>query len=187
VARMKDELVRFGIAMEASLLEAFDEVVARRGGSRSEALRDLARAEVVRSQVRTGADAVGTLTIVYDHHVRELTERLTDIQHELGAQVHCVTHVHIDHHRCLEVIVLRGKSDHLHSIADKITATRGVIHGGLDLVTDVPHKAAGPRALRGESGPDHAHVHGHAAGVQTASGRAKRKTAKKVAKRTPAR
>ena len=153
---MKDELVRFGIAMEGSLLAAFDEVVKGRGGSRSEAFRDLARAEIVRAQVRADGPAVGALTIVYDHHVRELTERLTDIQHELGNQVHCTTHVHLDHDRCLEVIVMHGKAGELQRVADRILATRGVIHGGLELITtDVPHKPT----WRRESSTEHPHDH----------------------------
>lgn len=142
---MKDDLVRFGIAMEGSLLSAFDAVVKARGGSRSEALRDLARAEVVRSQVRQAVDAVGTLTIVYDHHVRELGVKLTEMQHELGEQVRSTLHVHLDHDRCLEVIVLRGRADHLQAISDRIIATRGVLHGALELFTDAPHKTAWKR------------------------------------------
>lgn len=155
---MKDELVRFGIAMEGSLLDAFDEVVKSRGGSRSEAFRDLARAEVGRAQVRRGLSAVGTLTIVYDHHVRELTEKLTDMQHELGSAVQCSTHVHLDAHRCLEVIVLKGRADALQAVADRIRATRGVIHGALELVTDVPHKNT---RRRGEEPHVHPHVEPH--------------------------
>ncbi len=150
---MKDDLVRFGIAMEGSLLAAFDEVVQARGGSRSEAFRDLARAEIVRTQVRRGVEAVGTLTIIYDHHVRELNDRLTEMQHELGEQVRSTMHVHLEHHRCLEVIVLRGRSDHLQAISDRIIATRGVIHGALELFTEVPHKPAWRR--------EPAHDHGH--------------------------
>jgi len=101
--------VRFGVAMEASLLEEFDRVVESRGGTRSKALRDLARAAVIRSQVRRGADAVAALTLVYDHHVRDLTERLTELQHELGDRVRSTVHVHLDHDHCLEVIVMRGR------------------------------------------------------------------------------
>src|SRR4051812_8201869 len=84
VARMKNELVRFGVAMERPLLEHFDVIVEQRGVTRSELLRDLVRAEVVRAQVARGAPAVATLTLVYDHHVRELTEKLTEFQHQLG-------------------------------------------------------------------------------------------------------
>jgi len=78
---MGRELVRFGVAMERSLLEHFDIVVSERGVTRSEVLRDLVRAEIVRAQVAKGVLAVATLTLVYDHHVRELTEKITEFQH----------------------------------------------------------------------------------------------------------
>ena len=84
---MKDPLVRFGVALEGSLLRDLDAVVRERGGTRSELLRDLARAEVGRAKVPKAVDAIATLTLVYDHHVRDLSERLTDLQHELGEQV----------------------------------------------------------------------------------------------------
>jgi CopG family nickel-responsive transcriptional regulator len=135
---MKDTLVRFGVAMEKSLLDDLDAVVDARGVTRSEVLRDLVRAEVVRARVARGVPAVATLTIVYDHHVRELTERLTELQHRLGEQVRSSLHVHLDEHRCLEVIVLRGNSDELQRFAERLLATRGVTHGGLEIVADEP-------------------------------------------------
>jgi CopG family nickel-responsive transcriptional regulator len=148
---MKDELVRFGVAMEGSLLGDLDAIVQERGVTRSEVLRDLVRAEVVRSRVARGVDAVATLTLVYDHHVRELTERLTELQHKLGDQVRSTLHIHLDESRCLEVIVLRGRSDELQLFADRLLATRGVTHGGLEIVADEPH--AHPH--------DHDHPHSH--------------------------
>jgi len=134
---MKVPLTRFGVALEAPLLVALDAIVRDRGCTRSELLRDLARAEVVKSKVSQGVPAVATLTIVYDHHVRDLSERLTELQHELGEQVHATLHVHLSHDYCLEVIVMRGLSNELRSIADKILATRGVKHGGLEIITDI--------------------------------------------------
>ena len=148
---MKDELVRFGVAMEAGLLADLDALVEARGVKRSEVLRDLVRAEVVRARVSEGVPAVATLTLVYDHHVRELTERLTEFQHKLGDRVRATLHVHLDEHRCLEVIVLRGQSDELQSVAGRFLATRGVTHGGLEVVTDEP----APRTHA------HRHAHGH--------------------------
>jgi CopG family transcriptional regulator, nickel-responsive regulator len=132
---MSDKLVRFGVAMEESLLKQFDELVEERGGTRSEALRDLARAAVVKSRVRRGAEAVGTLTLIYDHHVRDLTERLTELQHDLGDRIRSTLHIHLDHHHCLEVIVMHGRSDQLQEIADRILALKGVKHGGIELYT----------------------------------------------------
>jgi len=146
---MKTDLVRFGVAMDRPLLEHLDVIVGDRGVTRSELLRDLVRAEVVRAQVQKGVPAFASLTLVYDHHVRDLTEKLTEVQHELGDRVRSTLHVHLDHDRCLEVIVLRGRSDELQRIANRLLATRGVKHGGIEIVTDL-----------GE--PDHAHPHVHA-------------------------
>ena len=131
---MKDPLVRFGVALEGSLLRDLDAVVRERGGTRSELLRDLARAEVGRAKVPKAVDAIATLTLVYDHHVRDLSERLTDLQHELGEQVRASLHVHISPDLCLEVIVIRGRSDRLKAIADRMLALRGVKQGGIEIV-----------------------------------------------------
>jgi CopG family nickel-responsive transcriptional regulator len=147
---MKTELARFGVAMERPLLEHLDVIAADRGVTRSEILRDLVRAEVVRTQVKGRVPAVAALTLVYDHHVRDLTERLTDIQHDLGERVRATMHVHLDHDRCLEVIILRGRSDELQNIAEKLLATRGVKQGGIELVTQLDPEAepAGEGAAR---------------------------------------
>ncbi|MBN2576396.1 MAG: nickel-responsive transcriptional regulator NikR [Deltaproteobacteria bacterium] len=144
---MKDPLVRFGVALETSLLRDLDAVVRARGGTRSELFRDLARAEVGRHKVPKAVDAVATLTLVYDHHVRDLSERLTELQHELGEQVRATLHVHINHDLCLEVIVIRGRSDRLQGIADRILALRGVKQGGIEIVTGIG---------------EHGHAHPHA-------------------------
>jgi CopG family nickel-responsive transcriptional regulator len=144
---MKAPLVRFGVAIEAPLLAELDAVVRARGCTRSEMFRDLARAEVGRAKLPKGVDAIATLTIVYDHHVRDLSERLNEIQHALGELVRSTMHVHLSHDYCLEVLVMRGKSNELQEIADRILATRGVKHGGIEIVTGVfgaahPHEHA---------------------------------------------
>jgi CopG family nickel-responsive transcriptional regulator len=147
---MKDPLVRFGVALEGSLLRDLDAVVRERGGTRSELFRDLARATVARAKVPKAVDAIATLTLVYDHHVRDLSERLTELQHELGEQVRATLHVHINHDLCLEVIVIRGQSDRLQGIADRMLAMRGVKHGGIEIVAGI------------DGEPLHRHGHGHA-------------------------
>ena len=139
---MTRSLVRFGLAIEASLLEELDRVVADRGCTRSELLRDLVRAEVTRDKIRSSINAVATLTIVYDHHVRELSEKLTEIQHQLGAQVHSTLHVHLNHSHCLEVIVMRGKSRRLIETANRIISTRGVIHGSVEVLAEPSERHA---------------------------------------------
>ena len=146
---MSDRLVRFGVAMESSLLEQFDQIVEARGSTRSEALRDLARATITRSQVRKGVQAVGTLTLIYDHHVRDLTERLTELQHDLGDKIRSTLHIHLDHDHCLEIVVMQGHSDQLQVAADRILALKGVLHGAIEIYAHGAHS-------------DHSHEHGHA-------------------------
>lgn len=150
---MSDKLVRFGVAMEASLLKEFDQLVDVRGGTRSEALRDLVRGAVVKARVRRGAEAVATLTLVYDHHVRDLTEKLTELQHDLGARIRSTLHVHLDHDHCLEVIVMHGRSDQLTSIAERILALRGVKHGGIELYSGLARSAERPSSSHAHATP----------------------------------
>jgi CopG family transcriptional regulator, nickel-responsive regulator len=136
------ELARIGVALEQELLDDFDRLIERRGySSRSEAFRDLIRNEL--NQVEISApekDVVGTLTIIYDHHVRQLSERLTGLQHEHHDAIVSTLHVHLDHDHCLEVLVLRGKSNDVQQIADRLIATKGVEQGRLTLAAaEAPH------------------------------------------------
>lgn len=129
---MAGDLVRFGVAMDADLLQRFDDHIEEKGyANRSEALRDLIRADLVNAHLKRDGLAVATLTLVYDHHVRELSEKLTDMQHDLGEHVVSTLHVHLDHDHCLEVIVLRGPSGLIESAANRLLATKGVEHGRL--------------------------------------------------------
>lgn len=157
---MKSDLVRFGVAMEAELLAEFDRLAERRGTTRSELLRDLARREVAGAATQASVPAVAAVTLVYNHHVRLLSERLTAIQHELGDAVRSTMHVHLDHDNCLEVIVMRGRSDHLRSAAEHMLGTRGVTHGGLEMVTE--RALAASRSHRLHDGHAHEHDHTHA-------------------------
>ncbi len=149
---MKDPLVRFGVAIESSLLRQLDHLSDERHCTRSELLRDLSRAAVARAKVPKGVDAVGTLTLVYDHHVRDLSEKLTELQHELGEGVRAALHVHLTHDLCLEVVVMRGRSDVLQSLADRILAMRGVKQGGIEIIAGFP----------GEREQAHEHAGAHA-------------------------
>lgn len=132
-----NELARIGVAIDADLLERFDKQIAEKGyTNRSEAFRDLIRENLIRENVaERNAEAVGTLTLVYDHHVRQLSDRLTEIQHDHFKQIVSTVHVHLDHHYCLEVLVLRGKAGAIQKIADKLISTRGIKHGRLTLTT----------------------------------------------------
>jgi CopG family nickel-responsive transcriptional regulator len=124
-------VTRFGVSLDQTLLAQFDRVIARKGyTNRSEAIRDLIRDSLVREQWELGSDeVVGTLTLVYNHEVRDLTDKLTDLQHAHYRAIVSTLHVHLDAHHCLEVLVLRGKAKELKSIADRLIGTRGVKHG----------------------------------------------------------
>jgi len=140
------DLVRFSVSMEASLAARFDRMIRRRGyPSRSEAVRDMVRRELVRQEWEDPeAEAVGTVTLVYDHHVRDLSERLTEMQHRQHHLVTSTTHVHLTHDHCLEVIVVRGRARDVQALADKLIAARGVLHG--ELVATATGKALQGRA-----------------------------------------
>jgi len=118
--------------MERQLLARFDKVIEQKGyANRSEALRDLVRAELDRDAWQRGKRTIATITIVYDHHVRELTERLTEIQHDHGELIISALHVHLDHHHCLEVIAAKGPARALKTMADRLIGARGVISGNV--------------------------------------------------------
>ncbi|MBM4035318.1 MAG: nickel-responsive transcriptional regulator NikR [Planctomycetes bacterium] len=131
------ELARFGVSLEADLLRDFDEVIAAKGyPSRSEALRDLVRDYLVQADwSKLSGEQVATLTLVYNHEYREITDRLTDMQHDSHGLIVCATHVHLTAHTCLEAIVLRGPAAEITKVADKLIATRGVQHGKLTMTT----------------------------------------------------
>jgi CopG family nickel-responsive transcriptional regulator len=139
MASDEPRVVRFGVAMDPTLLVELDAVVRARESTRSEVLRDLVRAEVAKKRLDAGVEAIAALTLVYDHHVRDLADRLTDIQHDMGDRVRSTMHVHLDHHLCLEVIVVRGKSDELETFAGRILATKGVLQGGIEIFAVAEH------------------------------------------------
>ena len=131
------ELARIGIALSEDLLKEFDDLIARRGyTNRSEAFRDLIRNELVNKISGSGdAKVFGTVTLVYDHHARLLSEKLTDLQHQYYAAIMLTVHVHLDHDNCLEVILVRGKSSLVQALANALIATKGVKHGRFTLTT----------------------------------------------------
>ncbi|MCE5240786.1 nickel-responsive transcriptional regulator NikR [bacterium] len=124
---------RFGVSMDGDLLAAFDQRIEQAGyPNRSEAIRDLVRDYLVEQRIQApDAHVIGTVTIMYDHHSRLLGERLTDLQHDHHDAIRCTTHVHLDAHNCVEVIVLSGTSAQVREIAEGLISTRGVQHGRL--------------------------------------------------------
>jgi CopG family transcriptional regulator, nickel-responsive regulator len=131
------ELARIGVAIDSSLLARFDELITQRGyTNRSEAFRDLIRGELVqKSWESPEAEVVGTVTLVYNHHVRMLSDKLNDMQHDHHKNILSTMHVHLDHDNCLEVIVVKGEAKNVQRIADGLISTKGVKHGYLTLTT----------------------------------------------------
>jgi len=131
------ELSRIGVAIDSDLLRKFDRLIAERGyTNRSEAFRDLIRDELVQKNWSSpDSHVVGTVTLVYDHHVRLLSEKLTDLQHEHHRAILSTLHVHLDHDNCLEVLVVRGKAAAVEHIAGALISTKGVKHGRLTITT----------------------------------------------------
>lgn len=129
--------VRFGISLDEKLLVNFDQLIEQKSYmNRSEAIRDLIRAALV--EERCGAEdqeAVGTVTLVYNHHVRDLSEKLTEHQHSHHDQIVSALHVHLDAHNCLEVLVIRGAVGDIKQIADELIGVKGVKHGKLVMTT----------------------------------------------------
>ena len=130
------ELVRTGLSLERELLEKFDTAIQRKGyQNRSEAIRDLIREHLVEAAAEGNKVIVGTLTMVYDHHQPNLSAKLIEAQHAAASKVLAATHVHLDHHHCLEVVILKGRSGEVKSLADRILSLRGVQHGQLSVTT----------------------------------------------------
>ena len=130
------KLVRFGVSLDQRLLGEFDRHIRQRQyATRSEALRDLIRDTLVGEEWHDNRETVGTITFVYDHHVRDLTSKLTDIQHDHHGQILSGMHVHLDHDHCLEVLVVRGKGKEIKAIADALVSVKGVKHGKLTMTT----------------------------------------------------
>ena len=131
------QLSRIGVAIDSELLEKFDGMIAQRGyTNRSEAFRDIIRDVLVEKAWESPeSPVVGTVTLVYDHHVRLLNEKLTSLQHDFHHSILSTLHVHLDHDHCLEVLVVRGKAGEVQKVADTLISTKGVKHGRLTITS----------------------------------------------------
>ena len=128
-----ENITRFGVSIEPELLKKFDKLIKKKGyTNRSEAIRDIIRKNLITEKTQDPqAEAIGTLTMIYDHHTGNLTNRLLDIQHEHTKEILSTTHIHIDYHDCLEVLVLKGKTGNIQKLADNIKSLKGIKHGEL--------------------------------------------------------
>jgi CopG family transcriptional regulator, nickel-responsive regulator len=155
---VKDPLVRFSVAIGGELLQKFDQYREHhRHPNRSEAVRGLMRAALIEETIaRDESEAMGVVTLIYDHHVSRIARRLTDLQHDHLEQVVTTTHVHLDERRCLEVILLRGPAREIRGLADDLIGTKGVETGRLVLASAQP-----VAAQNGAEHPAHQHPHEH--------------------------
>jgi CopG family nickel-responsive transcriptional regulator len=129
-------LTRFGVSLEKGLLEKWDRLLSQKEySSRSEALRDLIRAQLVKEEWTQGKNVVGAITMVYDHHKRELVNKLTNLQHDFSGIIFASQHIHIDHNNCLEIIAVKGSPRAIEELSDKMRGTKGVKYGCLSMAT----------------------------------------------------
>lgn len=132
-----NKVVRFGVSIEKDLNDKFAAWMKRKGyRNRSEAIRDLIRDRLVNEEWQGGEEeAVGSVSLVFNHESRELAARLTRVQHQQLGHIVASLHVHIDHHNCLEVLVLRGRARDIQKLGDSLLSTKGVKHGSTAFTT----------------------------------------------------
>lgn len=130
-------LIRFGISMEKELLERLDQEIVKRGyPNRSEAIRDLIRNQLVEIDwSRDEEEVAGTITIIYNHHVKGLSDLLLELQHDHHAMIISVMHVHLEHDHCLEVMVIKGPAAEARELAGRLIGVKGVKHGKLTITS----------------------------------------------------
>jgi CopG family nickel-responsive transcriptional regulator len=128
---------RFSVSMGRDLVRQLEAMTRDRGyANRSQALSDMVRAQLVDHYAGSDRrEIAGTITLVYDHHKRDLQARLTDLQHDHEGLIISVLHVHLDHHNCMEVLAVRGRADMVRKLADHLIAIKGVKHGKLTVTT----------------------------------------------------
>jgi CopG family nickel-responsive transcriptional regulator len=130
------QLIRFGVSLEKDLSDRFDRHARQRGyTNRSEAIRDLIRADMVDAEWQKGKEVAGAITIVYDHHKRDLLNRLMDIQHDHHARIISTQHIHLDHHNCLEVLIAKGAPDDVQELFGRLKSQKGVKHASIAMST----------------------------------------------------
>ena len=127
-------LVRFGVSLDSELLRKFDDLIREKNYSnRSEALRDLIRQELVSKEWEVGEEVAGAITLIYDHHHRELLNKVTDLQHDFQDVIISTQHVHLDHNNCLEIVAVRGQPGGVRKLAEMLRSIKGIKHCTLSM------------------------------------------------------
>ena len=133
---MSNKVERITISVEASLLAQFESYLSSNGyPTRSEAMKSLMRQALIEQEWQQGTDVAGTISLVYDHHKHGTMEKLVDVQHDFGEVIVCSQHVHLDHHNCMEVLVVRGRAADIRNILTKLKAGKGIKHSALMMAT----------------------------------------------------
>jgi len=130
------DIIRFGVSIDQDLLESFDRLIAERGyATRSEALRDLIRETLIQQKIemQTETEALGSLTLVYDHHARNLLNEMGELQHDFHQTILSVMHIHVSHDDCMEIIALRGKVAEIVALSNNLLSLKGIKNGKLFL------------------------------------------------------
>ena len=137
--RYMDGVTRIGVSLEPELLKEFDETIMKKGYvSRSEAIRDLVRDALAENEWKNNEQhMVGVIVMIYDHTVSNVKERLIDLQHERGHNISTTVHVHLDHDKCMEILLVSGQLGELKSLTDEITSIKGVLRGRLTMASPV--------------------------------------------------
>lgn len=127
-------IVRFGVSLEETLLDDFDDLIKRRQyTNRSEAIRDLIRQELLKKDLDEDREVAGAITYIYDHHQRDLLNKIIDIQHDDHDIIQSSQHIHIDHHNCLEIVAVKGNSSVVRKLTDTLKALKGVRHASMSM------------------------------------------------------
>lgn len=130
------KIFRFGVSLEKGLLDKFDRLIKGKNyANRSEAFRDLIRQELVKTEWESGAEVAGAITLIYDHHKRELLNKITDTQHDFQKLIISTQHIHLDHNNCLEIVAVKGAPREAQRLTDALKSIKGVKHGTLSMST----------------------------------------------------
>ena len=133
-------VVRFGVSLEKDLSDMFDKHIReKKYPNRSEAIRDLIRQELVAKEWASGGEVAGAITMIYDHHRRDLVNRLMEIQHDFLNEIVSTQHIHVDHHNCLEIVAVKGNPAKVRQLAELLKTSKGVKHGTLSMTSTGKH------------------------------------------------
>lgn len=130
------ELIRFGVSLDRELLNKFDNLIKEKGyTNRSEAFRDLIREELVKKEWNDNDEVAGAITLMYDHHKRDLLSNVTDVQHDYQHIIISTQHIHLDHHNCLEIIAVKGNAKEVQKLHALLRSVKGIMHGTLNMTS----------------------------------------------------